>query len=965
MPSSHDPEHNQEISAVSNMSSVPSDHHSDSLAHNASTPSSSSSISTLSLPSPYYPYPNEASFLLGDWYWNQGPQKSEKDFKILLSIIGKSSFSPLDVQNTNWGQIKKQLSLNDWDKEEWEDVDAGWYRSRVQIQVPFHRDLVNPGIQNYVVGEFYHRSLVAIIRDKLKTQHGTQHFHYDPYELLMRVDGDVIRLYGEIYSSPSFMAAHREVQDAPGEPGCDLPRVVVALMFWSDATHLTNFGNAKLWPLYLFFGNESKYLRSKPSINLCEHVAYFERLPDEFKDFASPYYGKKKLNSNFLAHCHRELIHQQWELILDDEFLHAYEHGLVIQGPDGITRRFYPRILAYSADYEEKALMAIHLVGTPDDRKKRLSQAHIDTHPHRENISKARDAIYGDNRLLDGVYVEGCLKPESLTAALNAFSHRLSKFGFNYFAMFLVDLMHEVEGGTWKATLVHLLRILESLDENLLHKLDEQDTIRRFTANTSELKQMAAWNYEDFLQCAIPVFEGLLPEPQNTQVMNLLFCFAHWHGLAKLRLHSDKTIGLLDEQTTVLGDELRKFQLDTCSNFGTRELPREVQARARRKAKAAASKGVSNPGDQSTKQEPSRKPKAFSFDTYKAHAIGDYAYMVRNYGTTDSYSTELGELEHRTPKRRYQRTSKKGRIRKKLASQRQLNPSATGAHNTPFVDSIATDPAMHHHIGVSENFPQHIGTFLRTHFGDPAIMNFFFKLKSHLLSRLEAELLDPSGAFSADSQVEMDPNFLYFKKDTMYRHKIFRINYTTYDMRRGQDTVNPNTEHRDIMLLSQEHGASESQPHQYRYARVIGIYHVNVIYGGIVAGKQNFQARRMEFLCVRWFELLQPTITVQQGWTKGSLDQLKFCSGTDLGAFRFVDPREVLRACHLIPRFILGKVHEDGKGLSSLAQDSKDWRGYYVNRFVDRDMIMRYHWGLGVGHVYSRMQTDAPHPDQE
>lgn len=47
-------------------------------------------------------------------------------------------------------------------------------------------------------------------------------------------------------------------------------------MFWSDATQLTSFGNAKLWPCYLFFGNKSKYRRCRPSCNLCCHVAYFE-----------------------------------------------------------------------------------------------------------------------------------------------------------------------------------------------------------------------------------------------------------------------------------------------------------------------------------------------------------------------------------------------------------------------------------------------------------------------------------------------------------------------------------------------------------------------------------------------------------------------------------------------------------------------------------------------------------------
>jgi len=55
-----------------------------------------------------------------------------------------------------------------------------------------------------------------------------------------------------------------------------LPHFIVALMFWSDATHLTSFGDEKLWPLYLYFGNNSKYEWCRPSNYLCEHVAYFE-----------------------------------------------------------------------------------------------------------------------------------------------------------------------------------------------------------------------------------------------------------------------------------------------------------------------------------------------------------------------------------------------------------------------------------------------------------------------------------------------------------------------------------------------------------------------------------------------------------------------------------------------------------------------------------------------------------------
>lgn len=56
-----------------------------------------------------------------------------------------------------------------------------------------------------------------------------------------------------------------------------------------------------------------------------------------------------------ITHCRRELFHGAWILLLKDpEFLKAYIHGIVITCSDGITRRIFPRIFSYSADYPEK-----------------------------------------------------------------------------------------------------------------------------------------------------------------------------------------------------------------------------------------------------------------------------------------------------------------------------------------------------------------------------------------------------------------------------------------------------------------------------------------------------------------------------------------------------------------------------------------------------------------------------------
>jgi hypothetical protein len=55
-----------------------------------------------------------------------------------------------------------------------------------------------------------------------------------------------------------------------------------------------------------------------------------------------------------MGHCQREIYDAQWDIILDDEFLEAYEHGIVVDFCDAIRRRCYPRIFTYSADYREK-----------------------------------------------------------------------------------------------------------------------------------------------------------------------------------------------------------------------------------------------------------------------------------------------------------------------------------------------------------------------------------------------------------------------------------------------------------------------------------------------------------------------------------------------------------------------------------------------------------------------------------
>jgi hypothetical protein len=238
------------------------------------------------------PYPNRSS--LGDWYWSGGAAKSHENFQKLLKVITDPEFRASDVKDMKWSRVNQRLGINDFDEarnsdgeenEEWLDDDAGWKKTPIYISVPFHRQSRNPGPQECHIGDLHHRSLTSVIREKLSNAEDAPHFHYEPFELLWKPtpESPEVRVHGEAYSSPTFLETHRKLQESPPEPGCNLPRVVVAMMFWSDGTHLTNFGAAKLWPCYLFFGNESKYRRCKPSCKLCNHVAYFQAVRIQIK----------------------------------------------------------------------------------------------------------------------------------------------------------------------------------------------------------------------------------------------------------------------------------------------------------------------------------------------------------------------------------------------------------------------------------------------------------------------------------------------------------------------------------------------------------------------------------------------------------------------------------------------------------------------------------------------------------
>jgi hypothetical protein len=210
------------------------------------------------------------------------------------------------------------------------------------------------------------------------------------------------------------------------------------------------------------------------------------------------------------------------------------------------------------------------------------------------------------------------------------------------------------------------------------------------------------------------------------------------------------------------------------------------------------------------------------------------------------------------------------------------------------------------------------------------------KLHDHVLARLRKV------AQSDDDELiypELEHRSVDFKYGRFYQHSTFRVNYTTYDVRRGSDLINPNSRHPDVMMQA-EHDDSNPDAHPFWYARVLGVYHADV--RDLAA--PGFVYERMEFLHVRWFGE-EPDW--QAGWKARRLDRIGFVPSYAGAIYGFLDPARVLRGCHLMPAFSQGTTRHL-LGASSLARLPKtidpllersgpdmDWTNFYVNRLGD------------------------------
>jgi hypothetical protein len=161
----------------------------------------------------------------------------------------------------------------------WFSAQDGWIKTSVQISLPSQKVMhaTEADALQFDVPGLFHHWLIYIIEAALQ-ETVTKSYHFSSFQEFWQPSPDACPecIWSELYTADAFITEHEKIQSRPQDGG--LENVIVGLMLWSNSMHLTSFGNASLWPIYLYIGNLSKYTCAKPTTFSAHHVAYIPKV---------------------------------------------------------------------------------------------------------------------------------------------------------------------------------------------------------------------------------------------------------------------------------------------------------------------------------------------------------------------------------------------------------------------------------------------------------------------------------------------------------------------------------------------------------------------------------------------------------------------------------------------------------------------------------------------------------------
>lgn len=227
-------------------------------------------------------FPNKSVYLLMDWYFNgsSGGKSLQQLNSLVNDVLIQPDFDPKSLKGFRAEKEMQRIDDLHNSPSSYIRYQDPWIRASPSIPLcpPTYAKFTADDLPTHSVDGMYHRELLALIQTAL-SEPAAEQFHLFPYEEYWKSpSGTTMRVHLEMYTSPMFVAEHLKVQEQARSKGIELETVIIGLCFWSDSTHLTQFGSASLWPVYVSFANQSKYSRGKPSTFSTHHLAYIPKV---------------------------------------------------------------------------------------------------------------------------------------------------------------------------------------------------------------------------------------------------------------------------------------------------------------------------------------------------------------------------------------------------------------------------------------------------------------------------------------------------------------------------------------------------------------------------------------------------------------------------------------------------------------------------------------------------------------